>query len=342
MSILLSICITTRNRKESILRLLNELYSELTKEVNIVIVDGASTDGTQAIIEEFSKNNPAILYHYELINSGLDQGYDRCVTLATGRYCWMLSDDDQVVSGSIGLLLNIIRSCDYDLIVGNSEVWDKSLCHCLLNKQIKINQNTIFKSSEMNELFMMTASVLSFIGSVIIKREVWIKRDRERYYGSWFIHIGVIFQNALNKETLVIARPLIKIRYGIASWSGKSFDIWMKSWPTLIWSFPKISDKAKNSIVPRDPGRSLLKHLLYNCHNVDYSDAMSTVPVPVFLRRLFIRMIYIIPPKMCNAIVGIGCYLTREKRLLILYDVANCKSAGLVSQYLLRRVLSHY
>lgn len=340
MSVLLSLCVTTRNRKESLARLIEELSSELTDEVELVIVDGASTDGTSDFISQHHKNNQSIRYHLEVANSGLDQGYDQCVAIASGRYCWMLSDDDQIIPGSVSVVLNLIRLSNHDLLVVNSEVWDSSLSRCLLKKQLNIRNNVSYTCNQMEDLFIETAAVLSFIGSVIIKRDMWVCRDRKSYYGSWFVHIGVIFQQQLNHGAFVIADPLIKIRYGVASWSEKAFDIWMKSWPTLIWSLPTVSENAKHLVVPMIPGRSLLKHLLFNCHKVKFCTASQTVPTTEISRRVLIRLIYLIPPTICNAIVGVGCYLTIRKRLLMLYDVANCASASPISRLLLRRALA--
>ena len=53
---------------------------------------------------------------------------------------------------------------------------------------------------------------LSFIGCVIIKKTVWEARNKEEYYGSFFVHVGVIFQSTPAEDTLVIAEPLISIR----------------------------------------------------------------------------------------------------------------------------------
>jgi len=193
----------------------------------------------------------------------------------------------------------------------------------------------------MESLFINTASILSFIGSVIIKREVWIRRNRTALYGSWFAHIGVIFQDKLNNSAFAIASPLIKIRYGVASWYGKAFDIWMRCWPELIWSLPTISDGAKQQVVPMIPGRSLLKHLHFNCHKVKFRSAVQSVPATEPLRRFIIRLIYFRRPVICNAFVGVGCYLTVRKRLLMLYDIANCASANPISRFLLYRALAH-
>jgi hypothetical protein len=86
-------------------------------------------------------------------------------------------------------------------------------------------------------------------------------REREQYFGTEFIHVGVIFQAPLPGTALVISKPLISIRYGMAQWTARSFDIWMFKWPELVWSLPDISDDAKNRVTPREPWR-ILKTLL--------------------------------------------------------------------------------
>ena len=82
--------------------------------------------------------------------------------------------------------------------------------------------------------FKDAASYFSFIGCVIIRRSIWMERQRERYFGSLFIHMGVIFQAPIPGRILVVARTLISIRYGNALWRAKEFEIWMFKWPDLL------------------------------------------------------------------------------------------------------------
>src|SRR5262249_11099940 len=50
---------------------------------------------------------------------------------------------------------------------------------------------------------------------------------------------------------------LIRIRYGNAHWSARSFDIWMFKWPDLIWSFPHLPPGAKRAVCPREPWKGV-------------------------------------------------------------------------------------
>jgi abequosyltransferase len=91
-------------------------------------------------------------------------------------------------------------------------------------------------------------------------RAVWMERDRTAYYGSFFVHVGVIFQAPLQKA-MVLGEPLMKIRYGNSMWTPKRFEIWALNWPKLIWSFDGISAATKERIGPRRLWRQPL-HLL--------------------------------------------------------------------------------
>ncbi|MCX6983442.1 MAG: hypothetical protein NT118_01645 [Lentisphaerae bacterium] len=120
--------------------------------------------------------------------------------------------------------------------------------------------------SENQALFVDTAVYLSFIAGVVIRRDLWLARDKESYYGTLFVHVGVIFQEPLPGSTRVIAEPLIAIRQANISWSARVFEIWMFKWPCLIWFF-KYSDSAKSKVIPREPWRNLQRLMSYRARD---------------------------------------------------------------------------
>jgi len=339
MLILLSLCIATRNRLSSLRQLLSELEDETTDIVELVIVDGASTDGTQEFLRSYSNTRKNIRVVFEETNTGLDQGYEKCVYQARGSYCWLLSDDDQIIHGAIKEVLALLATKRYDLVVANYEIWDKVFQKRLEAQCIPITNNTIFRPAELEELFLMTASALSFIGAVIIKKSVWMERERQQYFNTWFIHLGVIFQKTFDQEVMVVSSPLIRVRYGVASWSDKAFEIWMDYWPTIIWSFSGISESAKRLVTARSPGGSVLKNLVFRGRGVSKATAGRHVDLGSGAPRAMIELIYWLPAKLSNVIVGFLCFLTIKRRRLILYDVANSPCAARLTKFFLDRSL---
>ena len=276
---LLSICIATYNRADYIGETLESIIPQLTDRVEIIIVDGASTDRTESVVAGYIQTCQQISYLRLPTKGGVDQDFCKAVELAKGEYCWLMSDDDLLRRGAIKAVLDEARRNDYSLIIVNSEVRNRDLSKVIDKKRLQIDRNRIYTTEENEYLFLDTVSYLSFIGCVVINRRLWNAREKEKYFGSSFIHVGVIFQSAIPSKVLVIAEPYITIRYGNAEWTARSFEIWMFSWPNLIWSFTGFSDKAKSQIVRREPYRRFLTLLLYRARGAyalsDYVNSIA-------------------------------------------------------------------
>lgn len=248
----LSICIATLNRADFIGATLDSIVSQVSGNVEIVIVDGASTDNTQEIVTGYQVAYPFIRYERLLEKGGLDRDYTRAAEIANGEYCWFFSDDDILLPGALGAVLSSL-SPTLDLIVVNSEVRSVDLSTILKARALEVDSDVTYHPDELETLFRDTASYLSFIGGVVIRKACWDERNKADYFGSWFVHMGVIFQQALHNDALVLSEPYIAIRYGNATWSSKSFEISLFKWPSLIWSFSAFSDSTRRSITPPEP-----------------------------------------------------------------------------------------
>ncbi|HAM33907.1 MAG TPA: glycosyltransferase family 2 protein [Deltaproteobacteria bacterium] len=254
--IALSFCITTRNRANFIGATLESLISQATDEVEIVVLDAASTDATPETVEGFAKRFPRLRYVRQDVNQGVDRDYDRTVQLARGEYCWMMSDDDILTPGAVPEVLGHCRE-GYDLIVVNAEDRDADLRELIGARRLPFLEDRVYKPADADRLFADVAHHLSFIPGVVIRRDVWLSRDRTPYYGSLFVHVGVIFRDRLPGDALVVARPLVAVRNANVSWAARSFEIWMLKWPELIWSFRDFPDEVKATVCPREPWRGL-------------------------------------------------------------------------------------
>lgn len=96
---LLSICIATRNRESLLQQTLDSFIRQISGGVELVIVDGASSDGTPAMLAAYVARYPFLRYVRKEVNGGVDRDYDETVALAHGKYCWLMSDDDVPVEG---------------------------------------------------------------------------------------------------------------------------------------------------------------------------------------------------------------------------------------------------
>lgn len=250
----LSICIATYNRDAYIGETLDSILAQMEPGVEIVVVDGNSPDDTQSVMAGYTQRHSCIRYFREKSNSGVDADFDKAVGYARGEYCWLMTDDDLLKPGAIARVTAALGM--NDLLIVNSEVRNADLSEIFEARRLTFDSDKIYREVDREEMFADTAAYLSFIGCVVIRRVTWLTRERSNYYGSLFIHVGVIFQSPPVSSVRVIAEPLITIRYGNAMWTSRSFEVWMFKWPQVIWSFPDFSDSIKRKVCRREPWRS--------------------------------------------------------------------------------------
>jgi glycosyltransferase involved in cell wall biosynthesis len=303
----LSICIATFNRAAFIGETLDSIISQATDQIEIVIVDGASSDNTEQVVETCRQHFPALRYFRQEKNMGVDRDFNRAVELASGEYCWLFPDDDLLKPGAIQTVLS--ESCrGYDAIIVNAEVRNSDFSFLIEERRLRITDNRVYGADQAESFFADTASYLSFIGGVVIKRDSWMARERERYFGTLFIHIGVIFQQPFPGDILVIAEPLISIRYGNAMWTSRSFEIWMFKWPDLIWSFEAFSESAKSRVltIPRDPWLhpvALMEFRAKNAYSLKEYKTWIKPRMKSFWKKLLAKIIAATPGCLVNFLI---------------------------------------
>ncbi len=321
---ILSICIATFNRGTFIGATLESIVGQATDEVEIVIVDSGSTGHTAQVVQKYQQRFPRLRYVRQEENQGVDRDFNRAVELAQGDFCWLFTDDDLLKVGAIPKALEAIRQ-GYGLIIVNAEVRGPDLTRVLRSRLHRINSDRVYKPTENELLFTDVAYYLSFIGGVVIRKQLWLAREKEPYFGSLFIHVGVIFQSPLPEDTLVIAEPLVSIRYGNAMWSPRRFEIWMFKWPDLVWSFPHYSDSAKSRVWPRAPWRSIKALLLLRAEGAfswrEYSRLESHLSS--WLDRLVAKLIARLPGPPLNLLGVLYYSLMHPSPGMALVDLLN-------------------
>jgi len=265
MNIELSICMPTLNRAAFIGETLESIVSQLEPGVEIVIVDGGSTDGTGDVVAPYVARFPQIRYvrkgeGTKASNAGFDRDCSHAVELAHGTHCWLMTDDDVLNPGAVARVLVAVRA-GHDLAIVSCEVRDLQLREQLVRARPGLLEDRVFGAAEWDDFFRQIVVHLTFVGAVVVRRSLWFERQPEDYFGSGFVHVGVLFRKPITGTAIVLATPLIVIRNGNGQWNARAFDIFMLRWPQLLWSFEGVSDDAKRSVTPREPWR-LLRVLL--------------------------------------------------------------------------------
>jgi glycosyltransferase involved in cell wall biosynthesis len=319
----LSICIATYNRAGYIAETLDSIISQISDEVEIVVVDGASTDGTKEVMDEYLLRCNQIRYIRLPVKGGVDHDYNQAVEFAEGEYCWLFTDDDLLKAGALEQVLFEI-SKGYSLIIVNSEVWNQDFTKRFFEKHLSDKAQAVYEPSEFNDFFQHCVQYLSYIGAVVIRKNIWKERDKTSYYGTEFVHIGVIFQKLLPITIRIIANPYIKIRYGNAQWSSRKFEIWMIKWPRLLWSFDLISQASKQKLIAQEPWRNLKLLFVYrslSAYNIAVLQKLISKHTISCSWLLIATCISLFPVKLANRIIIIYYALGGKTKDLIYYDL---------------------
>lgn len=88
-----SVIIPIYNTAAYLRRTLDSICSQTLKELEIILIDDGSTDGSRGIIEEYAKRDARIRW-YAQPNQGLSVARNRGLLHATGKYIYFMDSDD--------------------------------------------------------------------------------------------------------------------------------------------------------------------------------------------------------------------------------------------------------
>ena len=115
----ISIITITYNSAKTLPRTLESVQSQTYPEIEHVIVDGASTDGTRNLIENYAKQHPNVRWISEKDN-GIYNALNKGISLATGDVIGFLHSDDVLFSTrSIEQIAAAFEKPDIDVVYGD-------------------------------------------------------------------------------------------------------------------------------------------------------------------------------------------------------------------------------
>ena len=166
----ISIITITYNSASSLQRALDSVQSQTYKDIEHVIIDGASTDGTRKLIEAYAKQHKNVKWVSEKDN-GIYDAINKGIRLATGDLIGFLHSDDMFYSvDSIEQIVAAFEQNQADVVYGD-------LQYMRGNKVVRRWKSNAFNPRALKYGWMPPHP------TVYVRREVY---QQVGEYDSWF------------------------------------------------------------------------------------------------------------------------------------------------------------
>ena len=227
----LSICIASKDRPVALVDQVERLSRQTSgRPVEIVVVESSTTGKFSAADEKGAR------VHRTEKPNGVDFDYDMSMRLASGDYCWLFTDDDLADADAVERILAYLSahpSVDVLLLDGRVRgTAGEPLAGSMTGGPIDPAETPVTGES-VAPFFAKHSQLLTFIGAVVIRRSIWVDQDVTRYFGTEFVHVGVILERPL-AQVAILATPALTVKYGVAHWEVRALRVWTLQWPRLV------------------------------------------------------------------------------------------------------------
>lgn len=229
--ILLSICIPTFNRKQTLITNIKNLLSSKENRFQIVIQDNASTDGTENAISEFKDTR--IIYSKNEKNIGGTPSSIRALSNNSSEYSMLLLDKDFINVKELSNFLDILDKEKPDFGYINLDIEN-------INATYKVDAGL----NGIKEFGFLSKHPTGYF----FRSNLW----DECVNSTWFNQIDTLFpfvpdcvmsSLAIKYKGIVVGNPIINAAYKTKSDGSKSLTYTNAN----MWFFPKMLDERMNT-----------------------------------------------------------------------------------------------
>ena len=240
---LISICIPTYNRPESLLNFLNSLSLQTNRNFEVCLSDNCSKKNIKNLIRPYKKKLK-IRFNRNKKNLGFALNLLKASSMAKGDFIWFLGDDDLLVPNAIEKLSSLIKKnkeCDFFWVnsfylnVEYLKKFSKPFNTKNLPKKMKIH-SPITKNKKLN-FFELIDHKISFdfllgIFVCVFRRKKWEKnlhvidkkliKDPKIWsnFENTCFFIKIFCEAFRNSKAFFCAKPLSVNLFGVREWGN--------------------------------------------------------------------------------------------------------------------------
>nr|WP_321315645.1 glycosyltransferase family A protein [uncultured Ligilactobacillus sp.] len=243
--IIISLVIAIYNVKDEVISCLSSIHGQNAKNVEFLLIDDGSNDGTSEIVKKFLKDNNDIRFkYYKKNNGGISDTRNFGIEKANGKYIWFVDGDDQLASPKVldDLIEIITKYKNLDVVHFNfrkinechgdsplsgelkfgvdtskvysgkiflNEPYDSYVTHYIFKKQLLKNSDYKFDTN------LISGEDTAYIAPVILSAKKIFIFDKVCYL--YIVNSHSILQNMSKRK--VVQRDAYKVSLNLFKWT---------------------------------------------------------------------------------------------------------------------------
>ena len=240
-----SVMVVVYNAKEFIAECIDSILSQNYQNIEIIVSDDCSTDGTQEILKQYSADKRVKLL-FNQKNIGITPNCNQALLQCTGEYICLFAGDDVMLPNKI--------SAQLDLFAKNSEA---SLCYHKVDIFDSDTNETMYETEAKGQTIYSFFDIIDNAGlpgvtSVMVRRKhlpASLYNSQFPIVSDWLLMIEV----ALRGQVIFVDGVYTRYRKHISGVSMKADELLDETLSTLDYieqrfaANPKISSSCKKS-----------------------------------------------------------------------------------------------
>ena len=190
---ILTIAIPTYNRKMLLRRALDSIFCQNNPNLEVLVSDNASNDGTDELLKEYSKIYTNLRFVVNDTNIGSMNNFLNCLKRASGKYIILLGSDDLVLPDSIQHIISFLTNNDNMSLVflNHCGFYDEFISEEKCSKSFLENKCSDIVTHD-KSLFLEHAKVqLTFMSALILNKSLINLEDKiQEYSETFFAHLS--------------------------------------------------------------------------------------------------------------------------------------------------------
>jgi glycosyltransferase involved in cell wall biosynthesis len=165
----LSICIPTYKRPDILADTLSHLASIRNMDIEVIISDNCSLDNTPRVVSNFERKFKSLRYHCQSENRGPAENTQTALSMASGQYAYVLSDDDRIVpEGILAAIMFMDKNPQVVATYGGYQEWDPKTDR-ILEDILFVKETQLYDSSDKIKIF----NQFSLLWFPVVKTEIY-------------------------------------------------------------------------------------------------------------------------------------------------------------------------